>query len=112
MFEVSHPLWWIIIPPAFLYLILLTYWPYIIPFSYLGPFGEFTHYLVSNYRLLLVIIVWSALIAHVYEAYIARRICQRLNIDQISTRLWIIQTVILGYPSLSILKQYARERRP
>jgi hypothetical protein len=51
------------------------------------------------------------IVAHVYEAILARRICQTLNIDQGSTLLWTIQTFILGFPSLRILKGYARQRK-
>ncbi len=74
----------------------MVHWPYAIPFDYLGSFGEYTYYVISNYRLLLFLILWSTFLAHIYEAFVARRICQQLNIDQESTYLWMIQTFILG----------------
>jgi hypothetical protein len=96
-FESPKLIWWIIIPISIIYLFLMVHWPYAIPFRYLGSFGELTYYLISNYRLLLLIILWSIFIAHIYEAFVARRICRQLNIDQTSTNLWIIQTLILGF---------------
>ena len=107
-FQSPKFIWWIIIPLCIIYLFLMVHWPYAIPFNYLGSFGDLTYYLISNYRFLLLIIFWSTLIAHIYEAFVARRICQQLNIDQESTYLWIIQTFILGLPSLLILKNYTR----
>ena len=90
-------IWWIIIPTCIIYLVLLVYWPYIIPFDYMGLFGQLSYYLISNYRLLLFIVLWATFFAHLYEALVARRICHQLNIDQELTYLWIIQTFILGY---------------
>jgi hypothetical protein len=108
-FQSPKFIWWIVIPLCIIYLFLMVHWPYAIPFKYLGSFGELTYHLISNYRFLLLIILWSTLIAHIYEALVARQICQQLNIDQQSTYLWIIQTFILGYPSLIILKRYTRQ---
>jgi hypothetical protein len=95
-FETPKLFWWIVIPIAIIYLFLMVHWPYVIPFGYLGIFGEFSHYLISNYRILLFLVLWSTIIAHTYEAIAARRICRQLNIDQESTYLWMIQTFILG----------------
>ncbi|CAF2805730.1 unnamed protein product [Rotaria sp. Silwood2] len=107
-FESPKLIWWIIIPTCIIYLFLMVHWPYVIPFKSLGLFGDLSYYLISNYRLLLFIILWATFIAHFCEALIARRICRRFNIDQESTYLWIIQTFILGFPSLTILRRYVR----
>ncbi|CAF0929097.1 unnamed protein product [Adineta steineri] len=107
-FESPKIFWWIIVPTCIIYLFLLVHWPYAIPFDYLGSFGQLSYYLISNYRILLFLILWSTFIAHLYEAFVARTICRQLNINQESTYLWIIQTFILGYPSLRILKGYTR----
>jgi len=104
-FQSPKLIWWIIIPICIIYLFLMVHWPYAIPFNYLGFFGELSHYFISNYRLLLFIILWSVFLAHFYEALVARRICQQLNIDQKSTYLWMIQTFILGF-FLSFLLLY------
>ena len=107
-FESPPFIWWCIVPISIIYLFLMVHWPYAIPFKTLGPLGDLTYYLISNYRFLLLLILWSTLAAHVYEAFVARRICRQLNIDQQSTNLWMIQTFILGFPSLKILKGYSR----
>jgi hypothetical protein len=107
-FESPKLIWWIIIPPCIIYLFLMVHWPYAIPFRSLGSFGDLSYYIISNHRLLLLVILWSTFLAHVYEAFVARRICQQLNINQETTYLWIIQTFILGFPSLNILKGYTR----
>ena len=86
----------------------MVHWPYAIPFKSFGPIGRLTYYLISNYRFLFLLILWSTVLAHVYEAFVARRICRQLNIDQQSTHLWTIQTLILGFPSLCILRRYSR----
>ena len=96
LYQSPKLIWWIIIPLCIIYLFLMVHWPYVIPFRYMGPFGELCYYLISNFRLLLFLILWITLIAHFYEALVASRICRQLNIDQESTYLWIIQTFILG----------------
>jgi len=96
-FESPKLIWWIFIPACIIYLFLMVHWPYAIPFDYLGAFGELSYYLISNYRILLLLILWSTFLAHIYEAFVARQICRQLNIDQESTYLWIIQTLILGF---------------
>lgn len=101
-FQSPRLFWWIVIPACIIYLFLMVHWPYAIPFHYLGPLGELTYYWISNYRLLLFIVLWSTFLAHVYEAFVARRICQQLNIDQQSTYLWMIQTFILGIVHLLV----------
>ncbi len=95
-FQSPKLIWWIVIPICIIYLFLMVHWPYAIPFNYLSYFGELSHYVISNYRFLLFIILWSIFLAHFYEALVAHRICQQLNIDQNSTYLWMIQTFILG----------------
>ncbi|CAF1262509.1 unnamed protein product [Rotaria sordida] len=107
-FESPKLIWWIIIPTCIIYLFLMVHWPYLIPFKSLGLFGDLSYYLIANYRLLLLLILWSTFIAHFYEALIARRICRQLNINQELTYLWMIQTFIIGFPSLTILKRYTR----
>jgi polyferredoxin len=102
-FQSPKLVWWMIIPLCILYFFLLVHWPYVIPFDYLGVVGEFSYYLISNYRFLLFIILWSTFLAHISEAFVARRICRQLNIDQESTYLWMIQTLILGFESFLVI---------
>ncbi|CAF0742110.1 unnamed protein product [Adineta ricciae] len=107
-FESPKFIWWLVVPTCAILLFLMVHWPYAIPFHSLGALGQFLYHLISNYRLILLFIFWSVFLAHIYEAFAARQICRQLNIDQESTYLWMIQTFILGYPSLRILKGYSR----
>ena len=108
-FQSANLIWWTIIPGSIILLFLLSYTPNIVPYRSLGVFGSILSYLTLNYRIFLMIVLWSTIIAHGYEAILARRICQQLNIDQQSTFYWIIQTFIIGFPSLTILKGYIRQ---
>ena len=99
-FQSTSWILWIILPTIIIYWFLMVHWPYAIPFRYLGPLGRLTYYLISNYRFLLFIAFWSMILAHLYEAFVARRICQQLNIDSQSTKLWIIQTFVIGIINL------------
>jgi type IV secretory pathway TrbL component len=100
-FQSANLFWWIIIPGAFIIWFLLSYYPHVIPLSYLGVLGNFLSYLVSNHCRVLIIGFWVTILAHVYEAIVAYRICQKLKIDQQSTFLWTIQTFILGFYSFT-----------
>ena len=110
-FRSPHPLWYLLCDGGLLYLTLLTFFPNRLPYQYLGWFGTWTNYLAYHQHYLLLLIFISALIAHVYESIIARQICLRLNLNSFCTSLWIIQTLLLGYPSLGILKKHAEKNR-
>jgi hypothetical protein len=92
-FQLANPLWWAIIPGAFLVIFLIVYYPNVIPLSHL----------LSSYRTILIIALWATVIAHVFEALVARRMCQKLKIDSQSTLLWTIQTFILGLYIIYVL---------
>ena len=74
-------------------------------------FGQFTKYLAYNHHHLLIVIFWIAIFVHIFEAIAAQRLCKELYIDSNTTRRWFIQTLLLGYPSLRILRQYAVRKR-
>jgi hypothetical protein len=102
-FQLVNLFWWIIIPGTIIISFLLAHYPNVIPYSQLGGLGVLLFSVVSNYHTLLVVGFWALVIAHGYEAVVARRICDELKIDQQSTLLWTIQTFIIGfYPSESI----------
>lgn len=120
---------WIIGPVVVITLFLLGHYPNVIPYGNLSVVGDLLLYLVSNYRTPLIVVFWAIVVAHAYEAILARRICSKLKIDQQSTLLWTIQTFILGryffffgdlyllilfflgFPSLKILKGYLRQSK-
>lgn len=95
-FQTPNIFWWLSIVGAIFLIFLLAHYPNVIPYSNLSIVGDYLLNLVTNYRTLLIIVFWSTVIAHAYEAILARRICQELKIDQQSTLLWTIQTFILG----------------
>jgi hypothetical protein len=110
-FQSSHPLWYIPCDGGLLYLIFITFWPQYVPFDYLSIFGQWTKYLAFKHHSLLFSILSMAIIIHVYESVLARRFSQQLQFSSRCTWQWIIQTLLLGYPSLRILKRYAENKR-
>ena len=99
------------IPAAIAFAYLLAHQPQLIPFERLGVIGGFFQYLVNHYALLPIIAFWATVVAHIYEAILARGMCQKLKMSSTSTLGWMIQTFILGYPSLKILREYIRQRK-
>ncbi len=95
-FQLANPFWWTIVPGGFLIVFLLSYYPNILPLNKLGAIGNVLSNLAKNYRKGLTIGFWITVLIHVFEALIARRICQKAKIDQQSTLFWIIQTFIIG----------------
>lgn len=111
VFQSPHIFYWITFPTTIIFVFLLAHYPHILPLNYLGPFGSFLSDLVANYQVLLIVVIWATIIAHVYEAFIARRICRKLRLDQQSTALWMIQTFLIGFPSLLLLRGYLQHQK-
>ena len=109
-FQSSALVWWLTIPAAIVFSCLMAHFPSVIPFGSLGIVGSFLLHLVTHYRPLVIVAFWATIVAHIYEARIAHRICRDLRMAQGSTLMWMTQTFILGYPSLKILKSYVRQR--
>jgi hypothetical protein len=109
-FQSVNPLWYIACDGGLLQLGILTFWPNLTPYEYLGLFGQFNKYLAYNHHSLLLIIFWIAIFLHIFEAILARQLCQRLNIDSKNSRKWFIQTLLLGYVSLGKLRQHAAKK--
>jgi len=110
-FQSANPVWYLFCDGGLLQLAILTFWPHIMPYEYLGLFGHFTKYLAYNHHYLLVIIFSIAIFLHIFEAILALRLCKKLNIDSHTTRQWFIQTLLLGYVSLGKLREYAAKKR-
>lgn len=96
-FKTPNIFWWILIPGVFTILLLALYYPHIVPLTYFGAPGRLLSNIVSRYPTALLIGLWATVIAHGFEAMIARSICRMLNLDNTATLLWIIQTFILGF---------------
>lgn len=110
-FQHAHPLWYLPCDGGLLYLTIVTFWPHRMPYHYFSYFGQFSKYLAFNYHPLLLGIFVMAMFLHVYETLIAYRLCRTLNLDRQCTWRWIVQTLLLGYPSLSLLKRYEQWKR-
>lgn len=111
VFQSPHVLYWLTFPTAIIFAFFLAHYPHVLPLNYLGVLGSFLSGLVDNYRVLLILAFWATIIAHAYEAFVARRICRKLRLDQQSTAFWMIQTFILGFPSLLLLRGYLHHHK-
>lgn len=110
-FQSAGLLWWVTIPAAIAFAYLLAHQPQLVPFERLGVIGGFFQYLVNHFAVLLIIVFWATVVAHIYEAILARGMCQKLKMGSTSTLGWTIQTFILGYPSLKILRGFIRQKK-
>ena len=110
-FRPANPLWYMACDGGLLQLAILSFWPHLVPYDYLSFFGQWTKYLAFQWHYLLVGIFWLAVLVHAVETMVARRLCHELGLDRDHTRRWIVQTFLLGYPSLGILRRYAAKKR-
>lgn len=126
-FQSAGLLWWLIIPVAIVFSGCFAHYPSILPFERLGAIGAALQQFNRHFHPLIVIAFWATIVAHLYEASLAKKICQKLRMDSFSSNLWMIQTFILGqiwnslsidgpflflgYPSLRILKGYLHEQQ-
>ncbi|KAK9541948.1 hypothetical protein VZT92_001959 [Zoarces viviparus] len=93
------------------YFTCIVFAPETIPFQHLGSFGSFCRHLVDNYAGLMYKGWWAAWAIHVYEAYLALRMCSTKGISDTTTRcLWFVQTFLFGFASLGLLLKYDPER--
>jgi hypothetical protein len=110
-FQAVNPLWYLACDGGLLQLAILTFWKDTTPYEYLGFFGRFMKYLAFNQHPLLVTVFWISIFLHVFEAILARRLCQKLKIDPKNSQKWFIQTLLLGYVSLGKLRRYAANKK-
>ncbi|XP_030298840.1 transmembrane protein 254 [Sparus aurata] len=93
------------------YFTLIVFAPETIPYHYLGAFGTFCRYLVDNYADLMYKGWWATVAIHLYEAYVALKMCSKKGINDTTTRcLWFGQTFLFGFASLGLLLKYDPER--
>lgn len=112
-FQAVHPLWYPACDGGLLQLAILAFWRSIMPYDSLGFYGRFTKSLSYNHHTLLVVVFSVAIFLHVFEAWLARRLCQKLKMDPSTSRKWFVQTLLIGYVSLGKLRQHAAtEKRP
>ena len=110
-FRSAGLVWWLTIPTAIAFSFLLAHQSQLVPFQHFGVVGAFFQYLVNHFAVLLILAFWATVAAHIYEAILARGICQKLRMSSTSTLGWMLQTFILGYPSLKILRGYIQKKK-
>lgn len=89
-----------------------TWFPSLIPFQYLGPFGIFLRYLTSEHALLLKIGYAAAILAHAGEAVYVWTLCRAMKLGGSLTLKWTVQTLLLGFPSTILIKaQYDAHKK-
>jgi len=108
VFRSTNIFYWLTFPTTLIFIFFLAHFPHVLPLNQLGSFGSYLSNLAANYQIFLIVGIWATIIAHVYEAFIARRICRKLRLDQQSTVLWMIQTFLVGFPSLLLLRGYLK----
>jgi hypothetical protein len=78
--------------------------PDLIPYGRLWYLGKFLHFMAYDLHPLAFIVCCAAWIAHVGEAAYAYSICRKLHLTNADTLKWTVQTFVLGFPSLGLLK--------
>ncbi|EJD75637.1 hypothetical protein LOAG_17259 [Loa loa] len=100
-FKSPHLIWWILVPVALLINFMTWYdahW-----FGQFGMPGKFLELLGSRFPSFFTATNILALIAHFGESLYSLKLCDLLHISRNNALKWMLQTFILGYPSLQIL---------
>ncbi|VDK80993.1 unnamed protein product [Litomosoides sigmodontis] len=72
-------------------------------FGHFGAPGEFLKFLCLRFPSFFIATNLFALIMHLAESLYSFKLCDLLHISRNNTLKWMLQTFILGYPSLRIL---------
>ncbi|KAI6230616.1 Epidermal retinol dehydrogenase 2 [Aphelenchoides fujianensis] len=98
--------WWFVIPPALLFTFIVYYNVDWIPTQHLSYFGDFVRLLGTKYNWLVRWICIGAALAHLGEAVFVLYMCDALGFTHVCELKWFVQTLILGFPSTSLLYRY------
>ncbi len=90
---------------------VLAYLPEYIPFDRLGYFGKFSKYMISEHKLLVILIFWAMWSTHFCEAIYVVRVAHSLNLSKRCLNRWFFQTLLIGYPSTRLMLNYAEKER-
>lgn len=82
--------------------------PAYLPYDYLGPLGWLLKYLMINHPIIHTIGFYATVGIHIIEGMVAFKIAWESNLCLSSALSWLIQTTIVGFPSLNALKDYRR----
>ncbi|CAI2357437.1 unnamed protein product [Caenorhabditis sp. 36 PRJEB53466] len=108
-FKTPSIVWWLVIVPA----LAINYIAHANPEAALSipVIGSLVHNIGINYPLFTLLTNIFALVAHAGEALYALYLCHEANISFAATAKWVVQTFILGFPSLSILSRFEAKQR-
>ncbi|CAJ0949664.1 unnamed protein product, partial [Mesorhabditis belari] len=106
-FETPSIFWWLLIPSALTINFLAFFSPLVLNLPYLS----FACHLGQVYPSLLLATNVFALIAHVGEGIYALLLCEGMHFTFACRFKWFLQTFILGFPSLRLLRKYVKEKR-
>lgn len=79
--------------------------------DYYGPLGKLGRHLAYNHHGLLQLILIGAVAAHAGEAIYARSISIKKGLTSSAANKWMIQTFLIGFPSLLVLVPYASDKK-
>ncbi|CAH3030281.1 unnamed protein product [Porites evermanni] len=99
----------------FIIFLLILYWFVCynvdaLPLQALGPLGKMLAYLESNYLKALRLGFRFTIMVHLLEAGFAYRVCRRMMFSHLTSFKWLVQTLVVGFPSLGTLLRYRKER--
>ncbi|XP_067045529.1 transmembrane protein 254-like [Acropora muricata] len=100
----------IVIVISLVFFWLVCYDTSAIPLDAMGPFGKFVLYLTANHLKMLKLGFRFVLMIHVMEAGFAYRICRRMKFSRGTSFKWLIQTAVVGFPSLGLILRHRKER--
>lgn len=79
--------------------------------DYFGPLGDLGRYLNKNHLRVLHVILVAAVASHVGESVYAGVLCRRKHLNTLPTVLWMLQTFVIGFPSLLQLVAYKQGKK-
>lgn len=100
----------IFIVGAIVFFWLICYDSDAVPLHAMGSFGKFVLYLMANHMKMLRLGFRFLVMVHVMEGGFAYRICRRMNFSRATSFKWLVQTAVVGFPSLGLLLRYRKER--
>ncbi|KAK6023208.1 hypothetical protein OSTOST_11067, partial [Ostertagia ostertagi] len=102
--------WYLIILPALGINFLAYYSPNLLR-TYVPLIGSMAAYIGTNYHWITVYTNVFALVAHIGESLYALYLCAKLKFSLSCSASWFVQTFLLGFPSLSILGNFAAKTK-
>uniref|UniRef100_A0AC34PYA4 Transmembrane protein 254 n=1 Tax=Panagrolaimus sp. JU765 TaxID=591449 RepID=A0AC34PYA4_9BILA len=102
-FKFAPLYWYLIIVPALFFNFITWYRPEWIPVNFLPYLGDFAYFLGTKHSWIPFCTNIFALVAHIGEAVYALHLCDKIGLTHAASFKWFLQTLIVGFASLSIL---------